>query len=125
ADPAKLAPYLITMSEAHARALFEVLYEAGVHHIHDTYHPSLIVMWNNHQNPDITYRYGDAYLFFGSIQSMNHANGIVPAFTHFIPTVNSWRHGAQGEHVHKTQWQAQIDYCNLLTVIENYREETP
>jgi hypothetical protein len=42
-----------------------------------------------------------------------------------IPTEKSWSHGALGEHVHKTQWHAQIDYDNMLTVSESYQEESP
>ncbi|HEX2623269.1 MAG TPA: hypothetical protein VHL11_24080, partial [Phototrophicaceae bacterium] len=125
ADPTKIAPYLITMTASQARALFETIYEAGIHYIRDTYHPTLLVMWNNLHNDQITYRYGDAYLYFGSIQSMNHENGVVPQFAHIIPPVKNWRHGAQGENVYRTQWQAQIDYCNLFTAIEQHREATP
>ena len=125
ADPAALAPYLLAMSESQGRALFEVLYEAGVHYVRDTHEPTLLVMWNNHENPQITYRYADIYLYFGSVQFAHHTNGVVPRFTHVIPPVKSWSHGAQQEHVHRTQWQIQIDYADLFTVIEKYREETP
>ncbi|MBZ0282159.1 MAG: DUF5110 domain-containing protein [Anaerolineae bacterium] len=124
-DPAKIAPYVIAMSEAQARALFEVLYEAGLHYVGDTHHPTLVVMWNNKADENITYRYGDAYLYFGSVQSANHTNGVVPRFTTFVPPVRNWSHGAEGEHVHRTQWYAQVDYHNLLTVIEQCREISP
>lgn len=125
ADPAKIAPYVIAMSEAQGRALFEVLYEAGLHSVGDTHHPTLVVMWNNNADENITYRYGDAYLYFGSVQSANHTNGVAPRFTTFVPPVRNWSHGAEGEHVHRTQWYAQMDYHNLLTVIEQHREISP
>jgi hypothetical protein len=125
ADPMKLAPYVISLSEAQARALFEVLYEAGLHHVKDTCQPDLIVMWNNNTDERITYRYGEIYLHFGNVGHIHYANGAVPRFLAFTPPVKSWRDGAYGEHVHRTQWQAQIDYCNVLTVEENTRENTP
>lgn len=125
ADPTKIAPYILSMAASQSRALFEVLYDAGLHYVRDTHHPTLLVMWNNNENEQITYRYGDIYLFFGSVRSANHTQGIVPRFDYFVPPVNNWRHGAQGERVQQTQWHAQIDYCNLLTVTENYCEETP
>src|SRR5690606_16855875 len=64
-DPANLAPYIITLSVSQGRALFETLYEAGVHAITDTDVPAKVVFWNNHANPAITYRYSDIYLHFG------------------------------------------------------------
>jgi alpha-glucosidase (family GH31 glycosyl hydrolase) len=125
ADPARLAPYIITMAESQARALFEVLCEAGLHYVSDTQKPALVIMWNNDESDQITYRYSEAYLHFGSFYPSNHANGILPRFVTFSPPVNAWRHGAYQEHVHRTQWHAQIDYFNLLTVTESYREKTP
>jgi hypothetical protein len=125
ADPEKLAPYVITMSEAQARALAEILYEAGMHHIKDTRQPDLVVMWNNNADSRMTYRYGEAYLHFGNVDHTFYANGILPRFLAFAPPVKAWRDGAYGEHVHRTQWRAQIDYDNVLTVTDGYRENTP
>lgn len=125
ADPAALAPYLLPMSESQGRALCELLYAAGVHHVGDTHHPDLIVLWNNREDARITYRYGEIYLWFGQVPHAEAQNGPVPKFAHFIPQTHSWRHGAQGEHTHKTQWRAQIDYANLFTAGVQHREETP
>ncbi|HEX3050225.1 MAG TPA: TIM-barrel domain-containing protein, partial [Aggregatilineaceae bacterium] len=115
-DPQTLAPYLISMSQAQSGALFEILYEAGLHVIKDTHRPTQVVLWNNHAHDQITYRYGDIYLYFGAVPAANASNGSVPRFVTFTPPVQSWAHGAYGEHVHPTQWEAQIDYLNLLTV---------
>jgi alpha-glucosidase (family GH31 glycosyl hydrolase) len=124
-NPEKIAPYLLPMRDAQARALFEVLFEAGVQVVHDTHQPTLIVLWNNREDAAITYRYADAYLYFGHVQWLNHQNGIMPRFMALTPTIKTWTHGAAREHVQQTQWSAQVDYRNLLTVVESHREETP
>jgi hypothetical protein len=125
ADPEQLAPYVITMQTAHARALFETLCDAGVYAVTDTHDPTMVVVWNNRDDARITYRYADAYLHFGMLRASNHSHGVAPRYAAFTPPGRSWRHGAYGEHVHPTQWQAQIDYLNLFSVAEEYREQTP
>ena len=125
ADPAQIAPYGIAMSEPQARALAEVLCEAGVHAVRDTHHPALIVLWNNTADERITYRYDELYLRFGHVEHALHTAGIVPRFVAYTPPVKSWRYGAYDEHVHRTQWHAQIDYLNMLTAHESDRENTP
>lgn len=125
ADPILLAPYLITMTPSQSAALFELLYEAGIHSTTDTHHPTSIVVWNNHANPNITYRYSHAYLYFGFLQESHHEKGVLPAFKSIIPTVKVWQQGALQEHVHRTQWQVQLDYDNVLSVKAEYRENTP
>lgn len=124
ANPAQLAPYAVTMSEAQARALFEVICAAGVHHIRDTSQPDLVIVWNNHADEQITYRYSDTYLHFGNVHPFEQVDGVVPRFAAFTPTVKSWKHGAYDEYVRRTQWRAQIDYYNLVTVSECYQELT-
>ena len=124
-DPDQIAPYLVTMHESHIRALCEVLYEAGMQHIPDTQYPALLVLWNNREDEAITYRYGEAYLYFGLVKSAHHQNGMVPRFAALIPEMQTWTHGALGEHIQRTQWQVQVDYHNLATAHEEYREETP
>jgi len=125
ADPAKLAPYIVMMSPSQARALCELLYDAGLHVVHDTHEPTLVVVWNNRQNAAVTYRYADGYGYFGSVQFLNHVAGPTPKFDHFVPPARRWQHGAQGEHVHRTQWSAQLDYANLFTAVEGERDVTP
>jgi hypothetical protein len=125
ARPAAVAPYLITMSESQSRALFETLYEAGMHHIANAHDPTLLVLWNNRQDEQITYRYNDAYLYFGFVQSAQHENGVLPRLKTIKPNMLTWCHGALGENVQRTQWHVQIDYHNLGTTVENYREQTP
>lgn len=123
--PEKITPYLLPMAESQARAFFEVLYDAGLHHVHDTHDPNLLIVWNNAEDGRISYRYSHIYLFFGSVWENDYQGGVVPRFGYFTPPVKNWRHGAQGEHVQRTQWQAQVDYCNLFTVIERHTEESP
>lgn len=125
ANPEHIAPYLVTMSEAQSRALCELLFDAGVHHAADTQQPTLLILWNNREDNAITYRYGEAFLYFGAVNGAHHENGVVPRFAARIPNMQSWRDGALGERVHKTQWQIQVDYRNLATVIESDREKTP
>jgi hypothetical protein len=125
AEPEAIAPYLITMSPAQIRALFEILYEAGMHHVSNTHDPTLLVLWNNREDNGITYRFSDAYLYFGFVRSAQHHGGIVPRFMTLIPKMQTWCHGALGEHVHTTQWLVQMDYHNLATTVEDHREETP
>lgn len=125
ADPAQLAPYIITLAESQGRALFETLCEAGLHVVHDTQKPTLVVMWNNTANQQISFRYRDVYLNFGVFHTPHYANGVVPRFATFAPPSKMWRHGGQGEHIHRSQWQAQIDYLNLMTVAEGHIEKTP
>lgn len=124
-DPKNIAPYLLAMSSSQARALFETLFEAGIHYVHDTHHPVLLLMWNNCENEKVTFRYTDIYLYFGSVQSSHHTNGVVPRFTHFTPEIKLWRHGALLGHTHQTQWSLQIDYVNLLSIEESHREDSP
>ncbi|WP_162909713.1 glycoside hydrolase family 31 protein [Aggregatilinea lenta] len=124
-DPQRLAPYVLVMETTHARALFETLCEAGVHTVTDTHDPAMVVVWNNREDARFTYRYADAYLHFGMLRDANHARGVVPRYAAFTPPVHAWRQGAYGEYVHPTQWQVQIDYFNLLSVAEGYRERTP
>ena len=125
ADPAQLSRYLIAMSDSQARALFETLYSAGVHHMADTDCPTRLILWNNREDAQITYRYGSIYLWFGMVHNTEHHHGVLPRFAAITPNIQTWQSGAVGEHVHKTQWQAQVDYHNLVTVVEEYREKTP
>jgi hypothetical protein len=124
-DPAILGPYLTAMSDAQGRALFEMICEAGVHHVEDTHHPDLLVLWNNRENPEITFRYAHLYLYFGGIWENDHTYGVLPRMNVFTPPAKAWRHGAQGEHVHTTLWRAQVDYMNLFTAWEEHRDNVP
>jgi hypothetical protein len=123
ANPRHIAPYLLAMSESQGRALFELLYGAGVHAISDTDTPARLILWNNRESKDITYRYTDIHLQFGRIPSMHHHNGPVPRFVALVPEITGWSHGPLREHVQRTQWQLQVDYDNLFTAHEEYRED--
>lgn len=124
-DPIKIAPYIINLAPSQARAMCEILFDAGLHVIHDTIAPTLLLLWNNREDPALTFRYGDSHLFFGSIKSMGHDSGTVPQFARYIPPAHCWSHGAQDEVVHRTQWQLQVDYANVYSAVEGYREATP
>lgn len=125
ADPDAIAPYLVMMQPAHIRALCELLYDAGVQFIKDTHDPVLLILWNNNQDKAITYRYGDAYLHFGFVQSAHQHQDVVPCSKIIVPEVQSWKHGALGEHVQHTQWQVDVAYHDIATVTESHRERTP
>ncbi|MBK9121636.1 MAG: DUF5110 domain-containing protein [Chloroflexi bacterium] len=123
-DPAKIAPYTITMRDSQVRALCEVLYDAGIHYVPDTHHPTLLVLWNNRDDQGITYRYGDAYLWFGGVNT-SHEHGTAPRFKAFAPRIQTWRHGSIGEHVRRTQWSLQVGYHQWAATVEAYREDAP
>lgn len=124
-DATKLAPYLVTMEQSQAQALFEVIWEAGIHTVYDTSSPSIVVMWNNREDDGIEYRYNEAFLFFGFVKSSKFENGKLPRFQVFKPSEETWKHGSQDEHIHRVQWHAQIDYFNVYTLCDGYREKTP
>lgn len=125
ANPDMLTPYLVTMTPSQSTALCELLYQAGVHHIQDTHHPDLLLLWNNRSDQTITYRYGEIYLWFGQVPHTDHHQGVVPSFHYIVPEVKSWRHGAYEEHVQRTQWQVTINYANLSDTSYAHQEETP
>ena len=125
ADPTALAPYIITMTDTQARAFCEILFDAGLHAVYDTVEPTLLLLWNNQEDARIHFRYNDAYLYFGSIQSMNYDAGVVKRFAPIIPPAQRWSHGAQNEIVHRTQWQALIDYANIFSASDSQREDSP
>jgi alpha-glucosidase (family GH31 glycosyl hydrolase) len=124
-DPSIMGPFLPAMSDAQGKALFETICEAGIHHVEDTQHPDLLVLWNNRENPAITFRYSHLYLYFGGIWENDHSQGVLPRMNVFTPPAKAWRHGAQGEHTHTTLWRAQVDYMNLYTVREEHRDNVP
>lgn len=125
ADPEKLAPYLVTMKPSQIRALCETLFEAGVHHISDTHHPELLILWNNRQDEAIKYRYSDNFLIFGMVPSEHYQRDVVSGFLSIVPTILTWKHGVMEEHVQRTQWQLDLDYHGIATVTEAYHEDTP
>jgi len=124
ANPDKIAPYLLAMTESQSRALCEILYDAGIHHVADTHYPTLLVLWNNRDDEAITYRYSDLYLFFGGVTA-NHRASIAPRYAIFTPKIQTWTHGANDVHHQRTQWSLQLDYHNLATVREAYTESSP
>lgn len=124
-DPDGIAPYVVAMGDAHVRALCEVLYEAGVHHIPEAHHRTLLILWNNRDDAAITYRFSDTFLYFGMVPSAHHQRGVVPRFSTLTPEIRTWTHGVSGEHVQRTQWQVHVDYHNVADVTEAYREQTP
>ena len=91
----------------------------------DTHHPDLLVLWNNRENPKITFRYAHLYLYFGALWENDHSRGALPRMNVFTPPAKAWQHGAQGQHVHSTLWRAQVDYMNLYTVREEHRDNVP
>jgi alpha-glucosidase (family GH31 glycosyl hydrolase) len=53
-DPGLLATYQAVLTRSQLRAMFETLTGAGVEHITNT-EEELIVLWNNDENPDVTF----------------------------------------------------------------------
>ncbi len=124
-NPDEIAPYIIAMRESHIQALCETLYSAGVEVINDTMHPTTIILWNNHADETIRYRYNELYLKFGFIRGQDFHHGNLPNFMAITPEMQQWSHGARNEHVRRTQWAVTLDYHNLANVSKSYREETP
>ncbi len=125
ANPDEIAPYIVGMQAEHVRALCEVLYDAGAQHVPDAHHPTLIVVWNNRDDQAITYRYSEAFLFFGGVHSPKHQHGVAPRFAAFVPNTQTWTHGAVGDHVQRTQWQVHLDYHGVADTTVEYREISP
>lgn len=124
-DIEKLAPFILPMTNSQARALFETLCGAGIHQIDDAHDPTLLIMWNNEEKQDISFRYADTYLYFGFMPSAHHDKGIVPRYATITPEIKTWKHSALEKQVQQTQWQLQIDYKNLLSVQVAHLEKTP
>jgi len=124
-NPETIAPYLIAMKDTQVKALCEVLFEAGVHVVQDTYHPVLITLWNNNDDEAIRYRYSDIHLHFGFVEGDNFENGTLPLSGAITPEMKTWAHGSMKQHVQSTQWAVSVDYHNIATVSESYTEETP
>lgn len=125
ADPAILAPYLVTMTPTQGQALCELLFDAGLHVITETSAPVQLLLWNNRADPALTFRYGAAYLRYGMVRETQHERGAVARFACFTPPDDHWRHGAQEEIVQRAQWQVQVDYANVFTVAASDQEESP
>ncbi|MFN8530590.1 MAG: hypothetical protein U0670_18450 [Anaerolineae bacterium] len=124
AQPDDIAPFLVTMKDAHVRALCEILYEAGVQRIDDAHQPTLLVVWNNREDSDIRYRYGEAFLRFGGVGNPRFEHGPAPRFAAIAPDVQIWTHGSANEHIQQTQWQLQLDYHGIASVALAQRDET-
>ena len=96
-----------------------------MHHVEDTQYPTLVVLWNNRDDQAITYRYSEVFLYFGGAHDVQHQRGALPRFAALTPKIQTWAHGAVGDHVQRTQWQVHIDYRGVADVDEGYREVTP
>lgn len=124
-NPELIAAYALSMTESQMRALMEILYEAGIHHVMETDVPTRLILWNNNNDPAIRYRYGTLYLHFGMVQSAHHEHGELPKYATLTPEIKSWQHGALNQHVRRTQWQLQVDYHQHAIITESYRETSP
>jgi hypothetical protein len=78
-NPAILNDYLPHISDEQARALLEVLFEAGFHRIQDTHYEDMFILWNNHANPAIRYQYALSHThhFYSEADAMPRFKTIV------------------------------------------------
>lgn len=124
-NPEAIAPLLIAMTSSQIQALCESLFSAGVQFVKDTHNPTLLLVWNNNADKQISYRYSDVYLYFGMVWDNHFSKGIAPKFEAIVPKMKTWSHGAMQEKVQTTQWSIQLDYHNIATVSYRHKEETP
>ncbi|MCA9983026.1 MAG: DUF5110 domain-containing protein, partial [Anaerolineales bacterium] len=111
-EPAILAKFALTLSEAQERALLEVSQQAGVHHVRDTRDPDLVILWNNRENSGIQFQYvrqmpdqwNQPHLFRSS-------QGDVPRFRAIVPRT---RADAARAAADEAKWQLSVSYWDLL-----------
>jgi hypothetical protein len=111
-EPAILARFALSLSDAQKRALLEVSQQAGVHHVRDTRDPDLVIVWNNRETSGIQFQYvrqlpdqwNQPHLFRSS-------QGDVPGFRAIVPRTRA----DTGRSVAtEAKWQLSLSYWDLL-----------
>ena len=110
ADPAALGHFTIDLADSQMRALLELLCEAGVHDIHNTWAPEQIVFWNNHERAGLRYAAsvtdpGWLHSYRGHIRT---DSGDLPRFKGFAPNA--------GIETDRQRWEARVQYFDFFSV---------
>lgn len=86
-----LADYATTLGESQTRALLEVTQGAGVHHIRHTRWPDLLLLWNNHEQSGMQYRFSQMGEGWDLRKRFRSETGAVPRFQAIVPKEENWR----------------------------------
>ncbi|MBK8027994.1 MAG: hypothetical protein IPK17_00475 [Chloroflexi bacterium] len=90
------------MQAEHVRALCEVLYRSGRAACAGCASPDADRGLEQPRRSDVTYRYSEAFLFFGGVHGPNISTGRAASFAAFIRSTQTWTHGAVGDRVQRT-----------------------
>lgn len=86
-SPAALAGIAHAMTDAQTRTFAELLFKAGTYTARNH-----VVLWNNHNNPEVTYQYTQVALkeFFPQ-NVLTQQGGVLPRFATIAPNHPHWR----------------------------------
>lgn len=123
ANPARLADFALGLADSQVRALFELICQAGMVRISNTYTAELIVLWNNRQDPRLKYQIRSTAADWRFFYRGDIANdrGVLPRFKTFEPPLELSRHGYLNEQVSRETWQVQVSYFDLFSVTDGVR----
>jgi hypothetical protein len=107
-DPSLLARFALNMRTTQLVALLEVTQQVGVHHVRETRHQDLLVLWNNQNKREARFQYTmlDENTW-NPDQRFQAESGPVPHFRAIAPTL---------------PWQLKVDYFGLTAVSHQYQE---
>jgi hypothetical protein len=110
ADPAALGHFKIDLADSQVRALLELLCEAGVHAIYNTWAPEQIVFWNNHERAGLRYAASvTSPIWLHSYRGdVDTGGGDLPRFKPFAPNA-----GIETAH---QRWEARVQYFDFFSV---------
>jgi alpha-glucosidase (family GH31 glycosyl hydrolase) len=115
-DPSLLAQHRLALAPSQLQALAEVAYGAGVTRAPATGAPDQVVIWNNGENPAITYRYGTVEPVHHWSRVSTQDTGVAPAFRSIVPPTRVLPINLAGERAERARWQVEIDYFGLFDV---------
>ena len=110
ADPAALGHFKIDLADSQMRALLELLCEAGVHAVYNTWAPEQIVFWNNHERAGLRYAASATtpmwlHSYRGDVDT---EGGDLPRFKTFAPNA--------GIETNNQRWEARVQYFDFYSV---------
>ena len=118
-DPVWLgATFGHVLSAGQARALLETITGAGFHRVQDAGQAELVVLWNNRQHDDVTFRYvpPDMVLFWCFQPHPEPDHGVVPRFRAVRPVLSMRQEGFLGRTFSPDEWQVRLDYAQQFVI---------
>lgn len=116
-NPSLLADYAVNLTDSQMRALLEVTCQAGVHLVRQIPDGALILLWNNRDDVDMTYRFSVWHKGVGNLaQRFQSEHGIVPCFKAIIPVSRSPDSSVVGRIVRGSDWELTANYFDLVSV---------